>query len=403
MFMESGKLWFKRNRILFGIALVVLVLLLVGTSAFGCAQTGAEARGWSGIVVADDTLFLGSMTGKIVALNTASGARVWPQDFALEGQQTTGGFGCAPAAQPVAVYGTPAVAGDLVYFGGYNGVVHAIRADSGVLQWAYPRQGNLEPIVGGPVVSQGKVYIAAADRKDGKILWKLYALDAETGVSQWEFQTEDKIWVTPAVKDGTVYIGSFDNKLYAVNAADGRQKWAPFEVGGAIVTTPLVDGDTVYFGSFDRHLYAVNTADGSLKWKSEFIADKWFWVAPVVSNNKLYAPALDGKVYIVDAQTGRKIAEPDLGAPISSSPVIVGERVVVATETGVLYALDTNSNLASIMATLKTSNDKEEQINAPLAAGDGVIYVHTQTENHETVYALNAETGQTLWSLPLDN
>ena len=105
----------------------------------------------------------------------------------------------------------------------------------------------------------------------------------------------------------------------------------------------------------------------------------------------------------MDAQTGEKIAEPNLQASISSSPVIVGKLVVVATEKGVIYALDTDNNQVGIIATLKTSKDKEEQINASLSASEGVVYIHTQTEKHETVYAMNPETGKMLWSIPLSS
>jgi outer membrane protein assembly factor BamB len=372
---------------------LVLTIFLVGITVFGCARTGAIPRGWSGAVVADSTLFLGSMEGQLVALNTANGVRVWPQDFTMKTSAPAGGFGCAPGSTVVAIYGTPAVGGDLVYAGGYDGKIYALNTVSGDLRWVYPREGKLQAIVGGPAVSQGKVYIASANRK-------VYALEATTGDKKWEFQTGDKIWSTPAVSGDTVYIGSFDKKLYALNAADGSKRWE-FATEGAIVSMPLVYNNTVYIGSFDRHLYALSAADGSLKWKSDFIAGKWFWAGAVSYNNTIYAPSLDGKVYVVDAQTGGKIAEPYLGAPISSSPVIVGKLVIAVTEDGVVYALDTDNNQAGIIATLKTPNDKEEQINAPLSASDGVVYIHTQTKQHETVYAMTPETGEMLWSIPL--
>ena len=386
-------MWFKRNKLLAKALLVMLMLFLGSISVFGCARTGAIPRGWSGVAVAGDTLFLGSMNGKIVALNASSGTRVWPQDFTLEAPTPTGGFGCAPGATTVAIYGTPTVDGDLVYVGGYNGKIYALNASSGALRWVYPRERNLQPIVGGPVISQGKVYIGAADGK-------LYALDAATGDELWKFETGDKIWSIPAISDDTLYIASFDKKLYAINTTDGSKKWE-FATEGAVMSTPLVYDNTVYIGSFDRHLYALNAADGRLKWKSDFVAGKWFWATVVAYNNTIYAPSLDGKVYILDAQTGKKIAEPDLQAPISSSPVIVGKLVIVATDDGKIYALDTDNNQATLITSLKTPKDKEAQINAPLSASDGVVYIHTQTKQYENVYALNPETREMLWSIPL--
>ena len=104
---------------------------------------------------------------------------------------------------------------------------------------------------------------------------------------------------------------------------------------------------------------------------------------------------------MVNTQTGEKIAEPDLQAPISSTPVTVGKLVIVATDDGKIYALDTANNQASLIASLKTTKDKAEQVNAPLSASEGVVYIHTQTKQYETVYALNPETKEILWSIPL--
>ena len=62
----------------------------------------------------------------------------------------------------------------MVYIGGYNGRVYAVSSSTGALRWVYPREGNLEPIVGGVAVSQGKVYFGCSGGK-------VYALDATTG------------------------------------------------------------------------------------------------------------------------------------------------------------------------------------------------------------------------------
>ena len=65
------------------------------------------------------------MEGKLIAVNTSDGSHLW--EIALETSKSAGGFGCAPASTAVAIYGNPAVAGDLVYIGGYNGKVYAIN------------------------------------------------------------------------------------------------------------------------------------------------------------------------------------------------------------------------------------------------------------------------------------
>ncbi len=325
---------------MFKILLLVVILGLIG---LGCLP-GVQLRGWSGPVVADGTLFLGSMEGKLVAINIADGTY---QQWSLG----------------TAIYGTPAVGEELVYVGGYNGIIYAITRDQGVLRRFYPPVGNLEPIVGGAVVALGKVYIGSSDGR-------IYALDADTGDKKWDFETGDKIWSTPAIAGDTLYIGSFDKKLYALNAIDGSKRWE-FNAEGAIASTPLVYNNTVYVGSIDRHLYAVNAADGSLKWK--FQAGNWFWAKPVVHNNTIYAGNLDGKVYILNAETGKQKVDPiDLMSPIFSSPVLVDDWLIIASEEGKIYALDTSNNQIEQIA------DLGEKIYAPLYASEGKVYVHTE-------------------------
>ena len=79
----------------------------------------------------------------------------------------------------------------------------------------------------------------------------------------WSFTTGDVVESSPAVgDDGTVYVGSWDSKLYAVTP-EGQLKWS-FATGDQVYSSPAVGDDgTVYVGSFDHKLYAV-TPEGQL-------------------------------------------------------------------------------------------------------------------------------------------
>jgi outer membrane protein assembly factor BamB len=376
-----------RNNIALKVCLVV-ILLFVGLTFFGCGVSSLP-QGGSGGVVADGTLFLcptlkqassgfsctaASLDGKLATIDMSSGSRKG-DDVTLESSS--------------AIYGNPAVAGDLVYVGGYNGKIYAISSSTHLSTNKYLDENNPKPIVGGPVVAGDRVYIGCSDGK-------VYALDAASLEPVWgePFETGGKIWSTPVIDGDTLYIGSFDKKLYALNISDGTEKWA-FEAEGAIIATPLVYNGTVYIGSFDRKLYAIDATTGTAKWEEPFEAGSWFWAKPVVYNGIIYAPCLDHKVYALDAETGEKINEFDLGNPISSSPVVVGNKVIVATENGIVYAVDTDSNEDREIIRLETQQGKEETIYAPLCVSDGVVYIYTVGQN---LYALNVESGIKLWS-----
>ena len=68
--------------------------------------------------------------------------------------------------------------------------------------------------------------------------------------------------------DGTtVYVGSWDNSLYAIDAASGHKKWS-YATGDDVDSSPALspDGTTVYVGSDDNSLYAIWT--GKPLWSS---------------------------------------------------------------------------------------------------------------------------------------
>jgi len=367
----------KHNRVLLGkISLLLVLLLVVGLASLGCIK-GLQPIGWSGGVVSGDTLFVGSKEGRLVAVNIVDESRQWSEPLKTSGSAGGFGFGCVAAPAGVAIYGTPAVSGDLVYIGGYNGKISAFNSSLLVTRWVYPREDNLEPIVSGLVIALDKVYFGGSDGK-------VYALDATTGDWQWEFETGNKIWSTPAIDGNVLYIGSFDKKLYALNAGDGTKLWE-FETEGAIASTPMVHNNTVYIGSFDKYLYAVDAADGSLRWK--FTGENWFWAKPVVYNNTVYAGSLDGKVYALDAESGGKVAEFNPGSPVSSSPVLVNSSIIFASQEGVIYAVDTGSN------ELRRLADIGEKVYGPLFANEGIIYIHTQDL---MLHRVNASTGAEL-------
>ena len=83
---------------------------------------------------------------------------------------------------------------------------------------------------------------------------------AVAGDKLWEFETGDGVHSSPAIgSDGTVYVGAFDHKLYAINGKTGDKLWE-FRTGDYVDSSPAIGSDgTVYVGSVDGKLYAIKT------------------------------------------------------------------------------------------------------------------------------------------------
>jgi outer membrane protein assembly factor BamB len=114
---------------------------------------------------------------------------------------------------------------------------------------------------------------------------KVYCLDAKNGRIRWEFFTDGPVRLAPTVANGKVYVGSDDGKVYCIDARSGEAAWtfqaAPnnkFILGNGkmisvwpVRTGVVVDGGIAYFGAgvFPAEgvsLFAVNAETGKLIW-----------------------------------------------------------------------------------------------------------------------------------------
>ncbi|MFC1712455.1 PQQ-binding-like beta-propeller repeat protein [Candidatus Poribacteria bacterium] len=121
----------------------------------------------------------------------------------------------------------------------------------------------------------------------------------------WKFKTGGPVISSPVVVDGTVYVGSDDHKLYALQARKWGVKWE-FEAGDRILYAPTVREGTVYFSARDNKVYALDAATGAKKW--EFQADGWINAPVVVFNQKIYFGCYENKIYTLNAATGKEEA-----------------------------------------------------------------------------------------------
>ncbi len=144
-----------------------------------------------------------------------------------------------------------------------------------------------------PAVADGKVFVGSFDNNT-------YALNAETGALIWKVETgyDQCVQASPAVANGVVYTGgAFDFKLYALDAANGNQKWT-FTANGGITTAPAVIGNTVYFtATLSNTTYAVNAQNGNEIWSYQTNGN--VYSSPAVVNGVAYFGAYDGTFYAI--------------------------------------------------------------------------------------------------------
>lgn len=212
--------------------------------------------------------------------------------------------------------------------------------------------------------------------KDGTIYFgtwdgKLWALNTN-GTRKWVFRTGSEIRSSPAVgSDGTIYVGSRDRKFYCVSA-EGKKKWV-FETGGWVDSSPgLAQDGTIYFGSWDRNFYALNP-NGTEKWK--FPTGGVVASSPAIgADGTIYFGSHDRKLYAVGPD-GKKRWDFATGGQIISSPALdKDEAVYITSVDGWFYALNQKG---SLRWRLKTGGITES---SPVIGMDGDLGVGVNKE-----------------------
>jgi outer membrane protein assembly factor BamB len=297
-----------KNRQAFPFVLLVSALLMIG-----CGRI-AQPDGWAAPAVHDDVVFTSHDTGKLGAFRL-SGGRIWEFPGEKSPLKLTG------------LYGNPVVRDDTVYITAYDGSVAAIAIADGSQRWHRTIGGR---VVGGALVTDDSVY---AGNDAGEVV----ALNRANGNERWRTKVGNEVWATPVTDGSAIFVAAMDGTVGAFNP-DGSRRWQRRIAEAGIAGTPVLQDGVLYFGSFDKRLYAVDAATGTTLWRSE-PAENWFWTEPLIDGDNLYAGNMDGHVYAVDKATGALRWRTDVGAPVRGRTAIAHGVLLIPTKDGRLWGL----------------------------------------------------------------
>jgi outer membrane protein assembly factor BamB len=287
----------------------------------------------------------------------------------------------ATGEDPPFVRSSPALSHDegTLYIGANNGNVYAVNAETGLVNWEFNTGG---PVRSSPTVAgDGTVYVGSNNGT-------LYALDPENGSKKWEIATGGAIWSSPAVgEDGSIFVSSNDGKLYARTAL-GIEKWTT-ELGGGFLSSPVIGvGGMVHLGSEEGLFFAVSPDNGNVIW--EFNAG-WtvYGAAAIGPDGTVYATSNDGQVFALDSTNGGQKWSRNLGTSLYSSPALGEDRLYFGGRNGIFYALALADG-----AELWTKSTEGPILSSPTLGSDNVIYFGGYDRK---VHAVDTE-GNSVWS-----
>lgn len=282
---------------------------------------------WSSPAVREDVVYFGASDGRVHALDARTGAPVWEL-------RTKG-----------AIFARPTLSGAHVYVPSDDGSLYKLDAKTGREVWRvsiqtgeFKRelpsngQGGYDSLASAATVELGTVFIGSAD---GRML----ALDAETGAQRFEFKTGASVRSTPAIADGTLVFGSRDHSVYALDAASGALKWK-HDTQDAVVSSPVVDSGHVYIGSRSADMLALELATGRVSWRYFY----WFsWVesSGTVRDGVLYVGSSDSqRLHAIDTKNGTAVWQFDTDGSAWSSPAVTDAAVYIGSVGTVGYMAD---------------------------------------------------------------
>lgn len=273
-------------------------------------------------------LVVGSPNGRLAVLNGSDGALLWSTD-------------------PNQVfYGYPAANADLVFVGNQLEQVEGLSMLTGGTVWSTRVTGKVQlaPLVFRQkliaVTSKGYIYVFNAG--NGRVIWSrplvggitalqatpdlilvsaestLYALDSESGMIVWEFDTSSALTTRPVVVQDAVLVGTRQGVLHVLDQADGREQWR-YQAGGVIQAEPAVDGERIYVADQSGALKAIDFTSRRVVW--EYPAQDSLAAAPLLWAGFIYLGTRSGEVHILQATTGALVDTIGLTSSIETNPV----------------------------------------------------------------------------------
>ena len=294
----------------------------------------------------------------------------------------------------VGIYCSPAVEKDKVFVGDDLGCLTAYALKNGKKLWSF---ASGKRIVGTPAVSEGIVVFGSADRN-------IYGLNAADGSLRWKVEAAEPVLGAVTIHEGIAYVGASDKTFRAIDVQTGKVVWSYDQVKGYIETKPLVVDDKVIFSAWDNTLYALEKATGKEIWK---------WTGGLTrmhfSPAAVWPVASNGKVFIADPQRAMTAVNLQNGETVwRTFRSQVRETIGLSEDGERVYSKTMNDSIVCY----STLTDTPEQV---WASNVGFGYEHAPSMPQEKdavvygstkeglLFALEAKTGKIIWKHKIGN
>ena len=230
-------------------------------------KTDAEIK--SSPVIVGDRALIGSYDGALYCFNARDGKTIWKfktENYVHCTPSVANGVayiaGCDEVFHGVRISdgrevlrmpgigntaSSPALVGNLVYFGNFSNEVLSLNLRTRRRAWVYTHPKRQFPFYSSPAFAEGRIALGGRDKL-------VHCINAATGKAVWTFTTRARVESSPAISGGRVYVGSNDGRFYVLDLEKGTKLWE-FNAGGAVSASPAIANGRVVIGDQNGKLY----------------------------------------------------------------------------------------------------------------------------------------------------
>ncbi len=225
----------------------------------------------------------------------------------------------------------------------------------------------------------------------------------------WRFDAGSPVRSTPLINNNTVYFGTAKGDFFAIDKKSAQVKWK-YNTGKAIHSSAACQDGRIYFSDNGQTVYCLKESNGQLLWKmnmGEKHAYPWrydpYYSSPVLYDNRLFIGGDDGFFYSLDQQTGKLLWKFNAKGIIRSTGAIYKNSVLFGDTEASLYSLDikTGKQLwqykidGDTMRNEDFGFDRRAITSSPVVVGNKVIV----GARDGLLYCVNADDGKNIWKL----
>jgi outer membrane protein assembly factor BamB len=285
--------------------------------------------------------------------------------------------------------------GDAVFAYTVERKLYSIGITDGLLRWQYslPEGLSFAP------AAYEYVETDALERVDELLLISkdvLHVVDLEHGYLLWKMKLPFPASSGPAGSRSHIYVGSWDDRIYAVSKSGQHVGWSyrtDGPISAAVESTERGSVEAVFVGSEDGLVYSMSPVAEDRKWHVR-TRDRIVG-SPLYFRNFVYVASQDMSLYCIRAVDGNLEWKYATGTTLSQKPVGYDKEVI--------YVLGDNHRLIAVNRRPdveggyeRWSRDGVERI---LAHGRRDVYV---LDDSGSVNAVAEASGKERWQTPLE-